>query len=176
MRKGVVVFLILIFLPVCASFGSLGQAQSYLFDAQNGAALVGGPAGGAQNTNIALVGQNQRSTNPYSFVTALQSQNAMLVQGAYTVGMDGLFGVAQGANVVGGQTQVPGVGGSLGIQNQFLEGAFAQDLIKNGGIGSAMGIQGLVDLQVQLIVSPHGASTNVQYLGLAQADSVGGGP
>jgi hypothetical protein len=176
MRKGLFVFLILIFLPVYATFGSLGQAQGYLFDAQNAAALAGGPIGAAQNTNVALVGQNQRSTSPYSFVTALQSENAMLIQGAYAVGMDGIFGVAQRANVLGGQTQVPGVGSDLGIQDQSLAGAFTQDFARAGGIGAAVGIQGFTGLDVQLIISPHGASANVQYLGLAQADSIGGGP
>jgi hypothetical protein len=176
MRKGLFVFLILIFLPVYASFGSLGQAQGYLLDAQNGAALAGGPLGAAQNTNVALVGQNQQSNNPYSFVTALQSENGMLVQGAYAVGADGLFGVNQHANVLGSQLQAPGVGGGLGIQNATLDGAFTQELIRAGGIGAAVGIQNFTGLQVQMIISPHGASANAQYLGLGIADGIGGGP
>jgi len=174
MRKGLGVFLILIFLPVCASLGALGQEQGFLLGADNGVLLSGGPIGAAQNTNSAVVGQNQQSTDPYHFLTALQFESGVLIQGAYAIGMDGLFGVGQGACVSGGQLQVPGAG--PGVQDQCLDADFAQAVAKNGGIGAALGIQGFVGVQVQLILSPHGANTNVQYLGLGQVDQVGGGP
>jgi len=175
MRRGLGVFLILIFLPVCASFGAIGQAQGFLLGAQNGVLLVGGAAGSAQSTNVAVVGHNQKATDPYCFVTALESENGMLVQGAYAGGLTGGFGVGQTANVLGGQLQVVG-GGGLGIQDQFLKANVAQDVATSGGIGAALGIQAFAGLQVQLIISPYGASTNVQYLGLGQVDKVGGGP
>lgn len=174
MRKGLGVSLILIFLPVCASFGALGQAQGFLLGADNGVLLSGGPIGAAQNTNVAVVGQNQRSTDPYHFTTALQFEGGVLIQGAYAIGMDGLFGVGQGACVAGGQLQP--VTSGTGIQNQYLDADFAQGVVRDGGIGAALGIQGFVGVQVQLIISPHGANTNVQYLGLGQVDQVGGGP
>ena len=174
MHKGLGVFLILIFLPVYASFGALGQAQGFLLGAENGALLVDGPIGVAQNTNIVVVAHNQQSNDPYHFATALQSEGGVLLQGAYVVGMDGLFGVGQAAKVLGGQLQT--VGGGPEIQNQFLNANFAQEVVRVGGIGAALGVQGFVGVQVQLIISPHGASTNVQYLGIGLVDKVGGGP
>jgi hypothetical protein len=174
MRKGLGVFLILIFLPVCATFGAVGQAEGFLLGAENGVLLTGGPIGTAQNTNVAVVGHNQHATDPYSFVTALQSEGGVLIQGACAIGMDGLFGVGQAANVLGGQLQV--VGGGPGTQDQSLDSTFGQDAVRSGGIGAALGMQGFVGLQVQLIVSPHGVNRNVQYLGLGQVDKVGGGP
>jgi len=176
MRKGLGVFLILIFLPVCTSYGALGQAQGFLIGAENGVLLVGGAAGAAQSANVAVVGHNQKATDPYCFVTALESENAMLVQGAYAAGLTGVFGVGQTANVLGGQLQAVGVGGGLGIQDQFLKANFAQDVARSDGIGAALGIQAFAGLQVQLIISPYGASTNVQYLGIGQVDHVTGGP
>lgn len=176
MRKVIGVCLILVFLPVCASFGAVGQVQGYLLAGQNGALLAGGPAGGAQNMNVGLVAQNQRSNNPYSFVTALQSQNGMLIQGAYAVGMNGLFGVGQTANVLGTQLQTVGAGPSLGLQSQLLQPTLDQYLVRNGGIGAAVGIQEFVGLDVQMIISPYGASTNVAYAGIGLFGSIGGGP
>jgi hypothetical protein len=174
MRKVMTVSLILIFLPVCPSFGAIGQAEGFLLGAENGAALAGGP-GAAQNTNVAVVGHNQQSSDPYHCVTAIQTEGGVLVQGAYAAGMGGVFGVGQVGTVIGGQLQAPD-GQGVGIQDQFLNGTFAQDVAKIGGIGAALGVQGFVGVQVQLIVSPHGANANVQYLGLGLVDHVGGGP
>lgn len=176
MRKVIGVCLILAFLPVCASFGAIGQAQGYLLGGENGVALAGGPTGAAQNMNIGLVAQNQRSNNPYSCVTALQSENGMLIQGAYAVGMNGLFGVGQTANVLGAQLQAVGDNPSLGLQSQLLQPTLGQYLLRDGGIGAAVGIQEFVGLDVQLIISPYGASTNVAYAGVGTFGSVGGGP
>lgn len=174
MRKGLGVFLILIFLPVCASFGALGQAQGFLLGAENGVLLSGGPIGSAQNTNLAVIGNSQMSTDPYHFVTALQCEGGVLVQGACAIGMDGMFGVGQAAWVTGGQLQA--TAGGTGIQDQILDANFAQGVVRDGGIGAALGIQGFIGVQVQVVVSPQGANTNVQYLGLGQVDQVGGGP
>lgn len=176
MRKVLGVSLILIFLPVSVCFGVVGQAEGFLIGAENGVLLASGPAGSADSTNIAAVGHNQRSTDRYNFVTALQSENAMLVQGAYAAGLTGGFAVGQTANALGGQLQAVG-GGGLGIQDQLLKANFDQYVANiGGGIGAALGIQAFAGLQVQLIISPYGASTNVQYLGLGQVDKVGGGP
>lgn len=175
MRKLLSVSLIFILLPVCTSFGVVGQTQGYLLGGDNGVVLLGGPTGAAQNVNVGVVAQNQRSNNPYSFVTALQTQHGMLVQSASAVGTDGLFGVGQAGNVLAGQLQaVDGPG--LGLQDQFLTGSFAQDVVRMGGIGAAVGIQDFTGLQVQLVISPHGASANAQYLSVGLADAVGGGP
>jgi hypothetical protein len=176
MRKGLGVFLIVIFLPVCASFGAVGQAQGYLLGAENGVLLVGGPTGAAQNMNAGVVAQNQRSNNPYSFVTALQTENGVLVQGAYAVGMNGLFGVGQTANVLGTQLQTVGGNPTLGIQSQCLEPTLGQYLVRDGGIGAAVGIQDFVGLDVQMVISPYGASTNVVYAGIGVFGSIAGGP
>ena len=175
MRKVLVAFLMLAFLPVCLSFGAVGQTQAYLLGAENAAMLVGGAPGAAQNMNAGVVAQSQRSNNPYSFVTALQTQNGMLVQGAYAVGMNGVLGVGQAANVLGGQSQIVGAGG-LGIQDQILTANLGQEFVRAGGIGVAVGIQDFVGLDVQMIISPYGASTNVNYAGVGVFGSVGGGP
>ncbi len=174
MRNVVGICVILTFLPVCASFGAVGNAQGFVLIGENGALLAGGPVGAAQNTNVAVVGQYQKSTDPYNFVTALQMETGMLVQGAYAVGMNGLFGVGQIADVLAGQLQT--APGGVGLQDQFLNGNFAQDVIKDGGIGAALALQGFAGVQVQILISPHGANTNVQYLGLGLVDHVGGGP
>jgi hypothetical protein len=173
MRKVLSIFVLLILLPVCTSFGAVGDAQGFLIDAQNSAILLTGP-GVAQNTNLAVVGQSQGSSNPYQGLTALQSETGVLVQGAYIGSMGGAFGVGQAANVLAGQLQtVGGLGGPL-IQDQFLNGSFAQDVARAGGIGAALGVQGFIGVQVQLIVTPEGVSKNVQYLGLGQVDSITG--
>ena len=174
MRKKLGVFLILIFLPVCESFGALGQAQGFLLGADNGVLLNGGLVGSAQNTNLAVVGQSQKTTDLYNFTTALQFEGGVLIQGASAIGMDGVFGVGQNASTLGGQLQTATNG--VGIQNQSLDADFVQAVAKNGGIGAALGIQGFVGLQLQVVASPKGANTNVQYLGLGQVDKVGGGP
>jgi hypothetical protein len=175
MRKLLSLSLIFILLPLCTSFGAVGQTQGYLLGGDNGVALLGGPPGAAQNVNVGVVAQNQQSNNPYSFVTALQTQNGTLVQSASAVGMNGLFGVGQVGDVLGGQLQtVDGPG--LGLQDQFLTGNFAQDVVRMGGTGAAVGIQDFTGLQVQMVISPYGASANAQYLGVGLADAVGGGP
>lgn len=173
MRKLLSVFAISILLPVCTSFGAVGGAQSFLIDAQNSAILLTGP-GVAQNTNLAVVGQSQGSSNPYMGLTALQSQTGVLVQGAYIGSMGGAFGVGQAANVLAGQLQtVSGLGGPI-MQDQFLNANFAQDVARASGIGAALGVQSCICVQVQLIVTPEGVSKNVQYLGIGQVDSVTG--
>lgn len=173
MYKLLSVSLVLIFLPVCVSFGAPIQVQGYLLDAENGVILAGGPLGLAHNTNLATISQNQSSTDPYHLTTAIQFEKGMLVQGAFAAGMDGLFGVGQAANVLGGQLQA--LDGGLGIQDQLLQANFDQEVLRNGGIGAALGIQGFIGVQGQVIISPHGASTNVQYLGLNLVDSATGG-
>lgn len=175
MRKGLAISLIVILVPAYASLGDdVGQVQGYLIDAVNGVLLAG--AGAAQNVNVAHVNQSQQSNNPYSLVTAIQTENGTLVQNASAVGLDGALGVTQTANVLDGQLQAAGAGADLGVQDQVLNGTFGQDMVSVGGIGAAIGIQGFVGLDAQIIISPYGASANVQYLGLAQADSIGNTP
>jgi hypothetical protein len=174
MYKILGVTLILIFLPVCVSFGDPSQGQGFLFDADNGVVLAGGQLGSAHNTNLAIVSQNQSISDPYHLTKAIQFEKGMLIQGAFAIGMDGLFGVGQAGNAIGGQLQA--LDGGLGVQDQFLNAQFGQEVLKMGGIGAALGIQGFIGVQGQIIISPHGANTNVQYLGLGIADGIGGGP
>jgi len=173
MRKVLGVYLILLLLPVCASFGTTGLVQGFLFDAENGVVLTGGSLGAAQNTNLATVNQNQSSNNPYHFQTALQSEDGLLVQNASAVGMNGSFGVAQDGNALGGQVLATG---SNPVLDQLLLANFGQDAARLGGIGAALGIQGFIGIQVQIAISPYGADTNVQYLGVGQVISNAGGP
>ena len=172
MHKILGVSLILIFLPVCVSFSAPSQLQNFFVSGENGAVLAVGPLGGIHNTNVALVSQTQNTTDRYSLTKAIQFENAILVQGAYAAGMNGVFGVGQVANALGGQLQTVGAG--LGVQNQILDALFTQDAVKAGGIGAALGIQGFIGVQVQIMVSPKGANTNVQYLGIGQSDSATG--
>ena len=172
MYKILGVSLILFFLPVCASFGITYQTQGFEFGGDNGVVLGGGPLGAAQNTNLAVINQAQSTTDPYHNVMALQTENGTLSQGAYAVGMDGIFGVSQMGNVLGGQLQA--AGGGLTLQDQIINAAFGQDVAKLGGIGAALGLQAATVIQAQIIVTPHGASTNAQYLGVNLADSASG--
>jgi len=172
MRKVLGVYLILLLLPVGASFGT-DLVQGFLIDAANGVVLNGGSLGAAQNTNLATVNQNQSSNNPYYFQTALQTEDSMLVQNTSAVGMNGSFGVAQEGSALGGQSLVTG---SNPVLDQLLLANFGQDAARLGGIGAALGIQGFICIQAQVAISPYGADTNVQYLGLGQTDSVAGGP
>jgi len=173
MRKVLGVYLILLLLPVCASFGTTGLVQGFLIDAVNSVVLNGGSLGAAQNTNLATVNQNQSSNNPYHYQTALQTENGLLVQNASVVGMNGSFGVAQDGSALGGQSLVTG---SNPVLDQLLLANFGQDAAKLGGIGSALGIQGLIVIQAQIAVSPYGADSSAQYLGVGQSISNAGGP
>jgi hypothetical protein len=172
MHRKFVLYLVLFFLPASTCFAQLIQSQGYGIGGDNGVVLAGGSSA-AQNTNVAVVGQNQQSNNPYNPVKLMQSENAMLVQSANAVGLDGAFGVGQVANVLGGQVQA--ASGPQSMQDQFLNGNFDQ-AVAGGGIGAAVGIQSFVGLDAQLIVSLYGTSANVNCLGMALVDTVGGGP
>ena len=79
MRKGLAISLIVFFVPAYVSLGDdVGQVQGYVIDAVNGVLLAG--AGAAQNINVAHVNQSQQSNNPYSLVTAIQTESGTLVQ------------------------------------------------------------------------------------------------
>lgn len=172
MYKILSVSLILIFLPVCASFGSPNQLQGFQLDGQNGLTLVGGPLGAIQNTNLGVVNQTQAVNNPYQNVTALQTENGSMMQGAYAAGLDGVFGAAQVGNIFGAQEQA--TNGNLSLQDQVLNAGFAQDVAKLGGIGAVLGLQAAGVIQAQIIVTPKGATTNAQYLALGMTDSATG--
>jgi hypothetical protein len=175
MHEKFIVYLLLFFLPVSTCFAELIQSQGYGIGGDNIVILAGGPAGAAQNTNVAVIGQNQQSGSPYSPVKLMQSENAMLVQSANAVGLDGaFFGVGQNAAVLGGQSQTA-IGGQT-MQNQYLNSLFAQDAVSDGGIGAAVGIQSFVGLDAQLMISVYGASANVNCLGLTQVNTAGGEP
>lgn len=175
MRNILAISVILVLLPVSASRGAVGQAQDFLLDATNSAVHVGS-AGVTSNRNFAVVGQDQKSTDIYNRVTALQSQDTMLSQAALA-GTDGggAVGVGQTANVVGEQLQdVPN--GSLGVQDQTLDGNFGQNTVNASGMGVALGIQACISIQVQLVFSPRGVSSNGQLLAVAEVVTVGAGP
>lgn len=175
MRNILAISVILVLLPVSASRGAIGQAQDFLLDATN-SAVQAGSAGVTSNGNFAVIGQDQKSTDIYNRVTALQSQDTMLSQDALA-GSDagGAVGVGQAANVVGGQLQdVPN--GSLGVQDQALNGNFGQETVNGGGMGVALGIQACISLQVQLVFSPRGVSSNAQWLAVGDVVTVGAGP
>lgn len=175
MRNILAISVILVLLGVSASRGAVGQAQDFLLDATNSAVHVGS-AGVTQNANFAVVGQDQKSTDIYNRVTALQSQDGMLIQGALAGSEGGgAVGIGQTANVVGGQLQdVPD--GSLGVQDQALNGNFGQETVNGSGMGAALGIQACIGIQAQLVFSPRGVSSNAQWLAVGEVVTVGAGP
>jgi hypothetical protein len=175
MRNILAVSLILILLGLSVSRADVGQVQGFSFDAMNSAVQTGS-AGVTQDMNFAVLGQAQKATDIRTRVTALQSQDAIFGQGAMA-GSDagGAVGVAQTANLVGGQSQdVAGTG--PGMQDQALNGNFNQETLNANGIGAALGFQACLGIQVQLVFSPRGASSNGQWLAVGDVVTVGAQP
>jgi hypothetical protein len=173
-KGGFVVCIATVCVLSSGAFAAIGQAEGFLIGAGNDVALV--TDGAAENVNIVIVENSQNAASPSGRVTALQSETGSLVQGTSAVGMGGIFEAAQGAGAIGEQWQYAPDFGGLGVQGQNLDAGLGQDVVKLGGVGNVLAVQAFVGCQVQFIITPLGISANVQYVGVALFDGVGGGP
>jgi hypothetical protein len=175
MRNILAISVILIPLGVPAARGDVGQTQIFVVDAAN-SAVHAGSAGVTPNVNFTVVGQNQETDDLYGRVTALQSQDGVILQGAIA-GSDGggAVGVGQTASMVGGQLQNV-VGSGPGAQDQTLSGSLGQETVNANGMGAALGIQACICIQAQAVFSPRGVSSNGQWLAVGDVVTVGAAP
>ena len=155
-------------------FAAIGQAEGFSINALNMVQRVGG-AGWAESGNMVMVGHSQRA---YAAGTAaIQKETGILIQGARVAGLGGSTKILQNASVDGMQSQivVPGKRG-FQAQGQSLTVGLDNGIRKAGGIGGAVGAQGFVGAQNQVMVTPNGTGANYQVVGAAQYASVSSGP
>jgi len=178
MNKLFAVSMVFVFLLPIGTFAvGIGQAQSYLIDADNGVSVGGAGYGAAMNTNIATVINKQEASDTFGHLKAVQIGFGSLAQGASAVGISGLYGAEQGAFVVGEQRQFGHDFYNLGLQQQNLDANLQQDVFGAGnGIGSVSAIQSFIGGQAQFMITPFGASANIQCVGVGLFDSISGGP
>jgi hypothetical protein len=173
-KGGFVVCIVIVCVLSPAAFAAIGQAEGFLVGAGNGVTLL--TDGAAENVNTMIVENSQDASSPNGNVKAIQSETGSLVQGTSAVGMGGVFEAVQGAGAIGEQWQFVPDFGSLGAQGQDLDAGLAQDVVKLGGVGNVLAVQAFIGCQVQFIVTPFGVSANVQYVGVALFDGIGGSP
>ena len=155
------------------AFAGIGQVQGFEIGALN---LVGrcGGRGEAEGGNIAIVNHSQEVYKPLRS-SVWQEEKGILVQCGSASGTGGVSGVAQHATVQGLQGQLTGPFGST-VQGQCLNVGLGQVAIKAGGVGGAVGAQGFVGSQTQVIATPRMTTTESQFVGVAQYSNVSGGP
>lgn len=157
---------------------SIGNAQGFGIDAVNIVQRTG-CVGSAEGSNIVMVGHAQEAYDTARGTAALQEETAILTQSGSAAGLGGKTAVVQTANVEGSQNQQvergfwsPGIrseGQSLGVDLDMLT-------TNAKGIGGAIGAQGFVGAQSQIVITPNGMSAASQYIGAAQFSAVSGGP
>jgi hypothetical protein len=171
MHKGLTVSAVVVAL-LASTAGALPnvQFQDFALGLGNGVTLLGD--GSAANTNLLTLGQMQLAADDVRHTTAYQGVNGALMESAAAVGSNGLFGAIQSGTLSGGQYQ----DSVMDYQSQALEGNLGQEVYRQGGNGSALGIETLVGIGTQLIFTPYGASANIQAIGDVLYDATGGGP
>jgi hypothetical protein len=173
MVKGFTVAALLVLLLSSASMAFIDQGQGFIVGNANSVLAIG-PDSGAANTNAVTVAQDQLATDGAGHITAFQGEAGSLVQSAGAAVICGALGIVQDGAGLAGQAQAhPGGCTSLGNQDQFLTGAFTQDVVGDG-LGSALALQNFVGFQTQLTFTMFGASVNTQGLGVAVWDAFGG--
>ena len=173
MVKGFTVAALLVLLLSSAAMAFIDQGQGFVVGNAN-TVLAVGPDSGAANTNAVTVAQDQLATDGGGHITAFQGEVGSLVQSAAASVICGALGITQnGAGLAGQGQNHPGGVASLGTQDQFLTGAFTQDVVGNG-LGSALALQNFVGFQTQLTFTMFGASVNTQGLGVSLFDAFGG--
>ncbi len=171
MPKKCLLSVAVILLLSSGAFAGIGQVQGFEIGALN---LVGrcGGLGSAEGGNIAIVNHSQEVYKPLRS-SVWQEEKGVLVQFGSAEGAGGLSGVAQHATVQGLQGQLTGPFGTT-VQGQHLNVGLGQVAIKAGGIGGAVGAQGFVGSQTQVITTPGTISTESQFVGVAQYSNVSG--
>lgn len=168
MFKGFAVSAALLLLLVSGAMATI-QVQGFDLGQTNYVADVGDGAAG--NVNAIMMAANQSASGP-AHTVGYQGTIGSLMQAAGAVATNGLVGVSQTGDAVGGQSQALGTD----IQMQDLYADLVQDVTKVGGQGVAVGLQTFIGIQTQLTFSPWGGSANVQGIGVNLYDAVGGGP
>lgn len=156
-------------------FAAIGQAEGFSISALNEVQRVGG-AGWAESGNMVFVDHGQRT---YAKGTvAVQREAGILLQGARVAGFGGATKVLQNASVDAGQQQSIVAGRKYGLleQGQNLTVGLDNVIRQTGSIGTAVGAQGFVGGQRQVMITPNGTAANYQAVGAAQFASVSTGP
>jgi len=174
MLRGFSLSVAVILLLSSGAFADIGQAEGFSIGALNMVQRVGG-AGWAEGGNLVMVGQSQKVHA--AGTTAIQKETGILFQGAKAVGICGATKVQQNASADGLQSQLV-VTGRHGFQAQGQSLAVGLDNVvrQTGGVGGAVGAQGFVGGQNQVLVTPGGTSANSQVVGAAQFASVSAHP
>jgi hypothetical protein len=155
-------------------FACIGQAEGFSISAVNMVQRVGG-AGWAESGNIVKVGHGQKA---YAAGTAaIQKETGILIQGAKAAGLGGATKIKQNASIYGRQGQII-ASGKPGIraQGQSLTVGLDNVIRQAGGIGGAVGAQGLIGAQNQVMITPNGIGVNSQFVGATQYAEVSSGP
>ena len=174
MLRGFSLSVAVILLLSSGAFAAIGQAEGFSIGALNVVQRVGG-AGWAEGGNLVMVGHSQKVR--VAGIMAKQKETGILIQGARAVGMCGATKIKQNASVDGLQSQlvVPGKHG-FQAQGQCLTVGLDNVVRKTGGVGGAVGAQGFVGGQKQILVTPGGTGVNSQVVGAAQFASVSAHP
>lgn len=174
MLRGFSLSVVVILLLSSGAFAAIGQAEGFSIGALNIVQRVGG-AGWAEGGNLVMVGHSQKVHA--AGTAAIQKETGILTQGARAVGLCGATKIQQNASVEGLQSQLVVLGKhGFQAQGQSLTVGLDNVVRKAGGIGGAVGAQGLVGAQNQVMITPNGTSANSQFVGVAQFASVSGGP
>ena len=172
MIKGLTISALVVALAACTAMAAIPvQVQSFDMGLNNGALLLGGD-GAVANTNLGVLNLSQLGTDNVRHTTAFQGFNGVISQVAGASGMDSSAGTGQAGALYGAQYQNP----TTGQQTQQLGSGLSQGVDQVGGAGSALGVQTVVGLGMQLIFTPYGASANVQGIGDVLYGASAGGP
>ena len=174
MFRGFSLSVTVILLLSSGALAAIGQAEGFSVGAMNMVQRVGG-AGWAEGGNLVVVGHSQKVHAAGTMAT--QKQTGILAQGAKAVGLCGATKIQQNASVKGLQSQLVVLGKhGFQAQGQSLTVGLDNVVRKTGGIGGAVGAQGFVGAQNQVMNTPNGTAANSQFVGTAQFASVSGGP
>jgi len=176
MLKVLLLSAVVIMLLSSGALANIGQAEDFSIDAFNRVGRVGG-AGWAEGGNMVMVGHSQEAHVPYRGGVAIQDETGILTQSASAGGTGGATFISQDASVEGLQDQlIAGYRGSLIKEGQSLKLNLGQEVHKFSGIGGAVGAQGFVGGQNQIIATPGQFSAESQFVGAVQYAAVSGGP
>jgi len=173
MLRKIPLFVVIFLLLSSGAFAhiGIGQVEGFSIGAVNVVERSGGH-GSAEGGQILMANQHQMEYNPCRATLAVQRQGGLLGQCATAVGARGKTGVVHEAEVCGLQGQLVT---KSQMQGQLLGVNLEQTAYKDGGVGSAEGVQGFIGGQSQIICSPRGITAESQCVGVIQYSSVSGG-
>ena len=174
MSKKFLLSMVVVLLLSSGTLAGIGQLQGYSIGAVNLVERTGG-LGSAEGGNSMMVSHGQEIYKPCSNSHAVQEETGILTQSAITEGIGGLTGVAQSGSAQSLQGQLA-ISRGPQAQGQALKLGLEQIAVKTGGIGTAVGAQGFVGGQTQIIATPRMTSAESQFVGATQYSAVAGGP